>query len=164
MLQEKVTFPEKKIVGLKIRTNNETEKAIDKGKIFPCVQNYFHNNFAEKIQNRRSAGVTLCIYTEYESDHTGDYTYFIGEEVDSFENQPDTLSQLLIPEQTYIKFTNGPGAMPQVILEPWFKIWQMTPEDFGGKRNYKADFEVYDERSADHSNITLDICIGITEN
>jgi predicted transcriptional regulator YdeE len=43
----------------------------------------------------------------------------------------------------------------------WQEIWKMTPEDFGGKRSYVADFEIYDERALDHQNVTLDIYIGI---
>ncbi len=51
--------------------------------------------------------------------------------------------------------------MPQVVREAWFKIWQMHENDFGGKRRYLADFEVYDERASDHQNVVLDIFIGI---
>jgi predicted transcriptional regulator YdeE len=37
----------------------------------------------------------------------------------------------------------------------------MNASDLGGKRAYIADFEVYDERSNDHNNVTLDIYIEI---
>jgi len=37
----------------------------------------------------------------------------------------------------------------------------MTAEDFGGKRAYQADFEVYDQRAQDPKNTSLDIFIGI---
>ena len=37
----------------------------------------------------------------------------------------------------------------------------MKPSDLGGKRRYIADFEVYDERAADHDNVVLDVCIGV---
>lgn len=152
---------DKKLVGITVRTNNRSETNPLEGKIFPCIQKYFHQNLAAAIQHRLYPGTTYCVYTEYESDHTGDYTYFIGEEVSSFADMPSDLKALTIPAQKYVKFTNGPGAMPDVVREPWFKIWQMTPKDFGGKRNYLADFEVYDERASNHQNIVLDIFIGI---
>lgn len=152
---------EKKLVGITVRTNNQTEIDAMKGKIFPCIQKYFHQNVSQSIPNRSHSGVTYCVYTEYESDHTGDYTYFIGEEVSEFTGESNNLKELTIPAQNYVKFTNGPGAMPDVVREPWFKIWKMTPEELGGKRNYIADFEVYDERASDHQNIVLDIYIGI---
>jgi predicted transcriptional regulator YdeE len=151
---------EKKIIGLKLRTNNKTEANHLEGKIFPCIKKYFHENIATQIPNRITPGTTYCIYTEYESDHHGDYTYFIGEEVSNFAAAPG-LETLIIPAQKYVKFTNGPGAMPEVVRKPWFEIWQMTPKDFGGKRRYLADFEVYDERASDHQKIILDIYIGI---
>lgn len=51
--------------------------------------------------------------------------------------------------------------MPNVVREPWQKIWQMSSADFGGDRAYLSDFEIYDERAADHQNIILDIYVGI---
>lgn len=161
MKKQKVTLPEIKLIGICIRTNNKAEIDPNTGKIFGCVQRYFHQAIHEKIPHRKKPGTTLCVYTDYESDHNGDYTYFIGEEVDSFEGCPADLITHIIPEQHYTKFTNGPAPMPEVVREPWIKIWQMRDEELGGKRQYIADFEVYDERAADHENIILDIFIGI---
>jgi predicted transcriptional regulator YdeE len=154
---------EKKIVGLKLRTNNKTEENPLEGKIFPCIKKYFHENIAALIPNRLNPDTTYCIYTEYESDHHGDYTYYIGEEVSSFSATPagSGLERLIIPSQKYVRFTNGPGTMPDVVRKPWQEIWQMSPKDFGGERRYLADFEVYDKRSSDHQKIILDIYIGI---
>jgi predicted transcriptional regulator YdeE len=68
-----------------------------------------------------------------------------------------------LPAQKYAKFTNMPGAMPDVCIDMWKNIWQMDAEELGGKRGYLADFEIYDERAADHKNAVLDIYIGILE-
>jgi pimeloyl-ACP methyl ester carboxylesterase/predicted transcriptional regulator YdeE len=152
---------EKKIIGIKTRTNNQLEINSLEGKIFPLVKQYFHQNVVSRIPNRVQPGTTFCIYTDYESDHQGDYTYFIGEEVTSFDGTPTDLETLIIPGQKYTKFTNGPGSMPDVIRKPWQQIWQMTPAELGGTRSYITDFEVYDERAADHQNIILDLYIGI---
>ncbi len=51
--------------------------------------------------------------------------------------------------------------MPDVIVNAWKKIWEMSPKDLGGKRSYQTDFEIYDERAADHQNIVLDLYISI---
>ena len=37
----------------------------------------------------------------------------------------------------------------------------MSDDDLGGKRNFIADFEVYDSRSADPTNASFDIYVGI---
>lgn len=163
MKKQKISLPEIKLVGISVRTNNEAEINPLTGKIFGCIQRYFHQALAENIPHRKKPGTTFCVYTEYESDHTGDYTYFIGEEVESFDDYPSDFVTHTIPLQDYVKFTNGPAPMPEVVREPWFKIWQMSEEDLGGKRLYKSDFEIYDERASDHQNIVLDIFIGIEE-
>lgn len=154
---------ELKLVGITCRTNNKHifEANPETNKIALTVQKYFHRNLHEKISNRKQPGTTYCIYTEYESDFTGDYTYFIGEEVTSFENVGADFKTLIIPEQNYAVFTNGPGPMPGVCIDVWKKVWDMTPAEFEGERAYVADFEIYDERSRDHNNVTLDIYIGI---
>jgi len=152
---------EKKIVGIAVRTNNRSEINPIEGKIFPCIQKYFHGNLAAQIPHRIHPGTTYCIYTDYESDHHGDYTYMIGEEVSSFDHLPAGFETIVIPAKKYVKFTNGPAPMPEVVRSPWMQIWQMTPDQLGGKRAYLADFEVYDERAADHQRIVLDIYIGV---
>ena len=68
---------------------------------------------------------------------------------------------LNIPPQLCAKFTVGPDKMPDVCINAWQQIWKMSAADFGGERAYIADFEVYDERSSDHNNVTLDIYIGV---
>lgn len=150
-----------KLIGLKTRTRNQDEIDWENGKMFPCIRKYFNEGIAQSIPNRTKPGTTFCVYSEYESDHNGYYTYFIGEEVDSFDEIPAGLEQHTIPKQSYVKFTTEPGAMPAVVRQPWIEIWQMTPSELGGKRAYLADFEIYDERAADHQNVVLDIYIGV---
>ena len=152
-----------KLVGISTRTNNAQifESDPSTNKIAATVQRYFHNGLAERITNKKNPGTTFCVYTQYESDVNGDYTYFIGEEVTSFEGIDTEFELLTIPAQNYAKFTNQSGPMPQVCIDMWQNIWQMSASDLGGERAYVADFEVYDERSLDHNNVELDIYIGI---
>jgi len=162
MQRESVSKPEIKLIGICVRTNNEQESDKIKGKIFPCIQKYFHGALFEKIPNRKKPGTTFCAYTDYESDYTGDYTYFVGEEVSSFDRPlPEGFQKLVIPSQQYVKFTTSPAPMPDVIVNAWKEIWNMSSKELGGKRCYKTDFEIYDERAADHQNIVLDVYIGI---
>lgn len=151
-----------KLVGICVRTNNNQERDQTKGQIFPCIQRYFHGALWNKIPNRVKPGTTFCAYTDYESDHTGDYTYFVGEEVSSLNDPlPEGFSTLAIPRQTYAKFTTKPAPMPEVIINAWNAVWAMSSKDLRGARNYKTDFEIYDERASDHQNIVLDLYIGI---
>ena len=161
MEQTKTILPEKKLIGLQVRTNNQNEADPLKGQIFPIIKRYFQQQLFEGIPNRVKPGTTFCAYTDYESDHNGDYTYFVGEEVDSFDSVPEGFTTLIIPAQTYSKFTTKPAPMPDVVRNAWYSIWRMTDKDLGGKRRYDTDFEIYDERASDHQNIVMDLYIGI---
>ncbi len=165
MQKTKTQLSEKKLVGITTRTNNKQlfEADPSTNKVAATVQKYFHSGLAEKIVARKNPGTTFCVYTNYESDFNGDYTYFIGEEVASFDEVGEGFETLIIPMQKYEKFTNKPGPMPAVCIDMWQNIWKMNASELGGERAYVADFEVYDERSADHANVTLDIYIGVAE-
>jgi predicted transcriptional regulator YdeE len=159
----KAQRPEMKLVGIEVRTNNETLFKSDPttNPVAAIVQKYFHQGLANKINHRKKPGVTYCVYNSYASDHNGDYTYFIGEEVSSLSDVPADFKTRTIPAQDYAKFTSDAGPMPDVCINLWKHIWKVTPAELGGKRAYIADFEVYDERSHDHSNVVLDIYIGV---
>ncbi|MDP1724140.1 MAG: GyrI-like domain-containing protein [Alphaproteobacteria bacterium] len=162
---QKITIflPEIKLVGITTRTNNKAmfERDPSINKIAALVQKYFHNGLSTKITNRQKPNTTYCAYTDYESDHHDDFTYFIGEEVSSFDNLPKEFTALTIPTQNYAKFTKGPGPMPDICIDLWQNIWQMNPKDFGAPRSYQTDFEIYDERALDHQHVVFDIFIGI---
>lgn len=161
MKKELLNKTEIKLVGLTARTNNKNEMNPQTSKIGELAGRFWSKNIANGIFNRKNPGVTISVYTEYDSNEHGDYTYFIGEEVNSFENISTGLHQLIIPAAKYQKFTTSPGKMPEVVIHAWQQIWKMSANDFGGERAYVADFEVYDQRASDPVNTSLDIYIGI---
>lgn len=161
MKKELANQPEIKIVGLTTRTNNKNEMNPQTAKISTLVSHYFSQAIANQIPHRKNPGVTFSVYTEYDSDEHGDYTYFIGEEVDRFENILSGFKTLIILPAAYQKFTTSEGQMPEVVIHAWQEIWKMSVNDLGGKRTYVADFEVYDQRALDPAHASLDIYIGI---
>jgi predicted transcriptional regulator YdeE len=162
MQKTSTELPEIQLLGISVRTSNKLELEKTNGRIFPCVMRYFHEGLCEKIPNRARPGVTFCAYTDYESDYTGEYTYFVGEAVTSYGDALTSgFEKLIIPQQNYIKFTTNPEPMPDVLVHAWGRIWQMSPEELGGKRRYLTDFEIYDERASDHQNCVVDLYIGI---
>jgi predicted transcriptional regulator YdeE len=154
-------LPQIMLVGLTARTNNKDEMNPDTSKIGPLAESFWSNQEGSEIKHRASPGVTYSVYTDYVTDENGEYTYFIGEAVSSFDDQDLAhFNALVIPGSQYMKFTTEPGAMPNVVVQAWQDIWQMTDSMFEGKRKYIADFEVYDQRAADPSNTVIDIYIG----
>ena len=153
-----IMLPAIKLVGISCRTNNLAEMEPATAKISTTIKKYI----ALSTKNKHDKpSTTYCVYTNYESDFSGDYTYFIGKEVAEFNNIPAEFDTLTIPAQNYTKFTTEPGSMPMVCIEMWKKIWNMNPEELGGERAYRADFEIYNERANDPQQTILDIYIGI---
>ncbi len=169
MKQQTLHVPEKKVVGITAWTSYENEINPDKAKISPCVARYFKEQTASTIPHVTDPSTTLCGFTDYEEswtsrdacDYKGSYTYFIGQEVSCVDKIPDGLKVLTIPAQTYVKFTTDPGPTPQIIINAWMSIWQLSPKQLGGVRSWKTDFECYDERVYDPENAVIDIYIGI---
>jgi len=161
MKKELMNKSEIKLVGLTARTNNKNEMNSATSKIEKLAGRFWSQNIAAQISNRKNPGITLSIYSEYDSDEHGDYTYFIGEEVNSFESVPPEFNTLTIPAAKYQRFTTPSGKMPEVVINAWQQIWKMSANDLGGDRAYIADFEVYDQRASDPVNTSLDIYIGI---
>ncbi|MES2252085.1 MAG: GyrI-like domain-containing protein [Pseudomonadota bacterium] len=167
MQQLNLTLPVITLIGIETRTNNTFETNPMTSKIGPCAQRYGQEQLFNKITNRKNPGTTFCAYTDYESDHTGDYTFFIGEEIDADIAESyvpaEGLKKHVIPAQNYAKFTTESGPMPFVAISAWQKIWQMTPDDLGGKRSFQNDFQIHDERSVNPMSTILDIYVGISD-
>lgn len=152
------------LVGLKVRTNNSNEMNPAAAKIGTLVSDYFNDNAAQAMKHRVSSGLTYAAYTDYESDAHGDYTYFIGEAVSSFDRQDmSRFKTLTIPAGAYQKFTTETGKMPNIVIQAWQTIWQMTPAEFEGSRTYLTDFEIYDQRALNPERAVVDIYIGIKQ-
>jgi predicted transcriptional regulator YdeE len=156
-----ITLSEIKLIGITARTSNSLEMIPETAKIGATMQKFFGSGMQAQIFGRKNPMKVFAVYTNYESDEHGQYTYFLGEEVNDFENIPQGFEKLTIPAQNYVKFTSGPGRMPAVCIDMWRNIWQMKAADLGGQRAYIADFEVYDERSQNPEKAVLDIYIGI---
>ncbi len=161
MKKETVIKPEIKLIGLSVVTNNANEQNPQTAKIGSLVNDYFELAAATKIANRKHPGITYSVYTQYQSDEHGDYTYLIGEEVSSFADMPAEFQAITVPSSQYQRFTTHPGKMPSVVIEAWQAIWTMSAKELGGNRRYLADFEVYDQRASDPSNAVVDIYLGV---
>ncbi len=159
----KMSLSEIVLVGIKARTNNANEMDPEKGIIPKLLHRYFGQQLATNILHRTNPGVTYCAYTDYEADEKGEYTYFVGEAVDSLEGQDlNKFSVITAPSGYYQKFTTSKGKMPDVVITAWEAIWNMTPQELEGKRSYGTDFEVYDHRASDPKNTEVDIYIGVS--
>lgn len=139
-----------KIVGISIRTNNR-KAANDLGKLW---SKFIGENTTKKIPNKISEDI-YSIYTDYESDHNGDYTNIIGYRVNSLENIPEGMTSKEIQATDYQVFS-AKGKFPEAAQQTWGKIWNSTLD-----RSYQSDFEVYGEKSQNMNDAEVEIFISV---
>jgi predicted transcriptional regulator YdeE len=149
------------VAGYSVRTNNAKE-ASGQGQIGPLWQRWFAENLGAKIPNRVDKDV-LAVYSEYASDEKDDYTYMLGARVSSIDQLPEGLTSRKIAAGPYAVFTTDSGPAMQVVPSEWQKIWATPASKMGGRRAFRTDFEVYDQRAADPQHAQVDIHIGVQE-
>lgn len=153
MQYEKVSSEDFTIVGISVRTNNLNNQA--KRDISQLWGQFILNNIADSIPNKISDDV-YCVYTNYESDHTGDYTTTLGCRVsDTSTVIPEGLIIKEIPENNYLKFISE-GKLPESVAQVWDFIWKSDLN-----RSYIADFEVYGIASQNPDNAIVTTYLSI---
>lgn len=146
MKHEEVTLESFTIVGISVRTTNQNHQS--QRDITKLWEIFFRNNVIEMIPDRVSDDI-YCIYTDYESDYTAEYTTVLGCKVSSHLNIPVNLIVKEIPTSKYNKYISE-GELPYAIGRTWAHIWQSDID-----RRYAADFDVYGEGAKDPKNAKI---------
>jgi predicted transcriptional regulator YdeE len=146
------------VVGLAVRTNNQQE-ATGQGEIPKLWQRFMQESTADKIPNRADHNL-LAVYTDYESDQNGEYTYLIGARVASTADVPAGLTLKEIPAGSYAILQSETGPLQEVMPKIWTKTWSMSAKDLGGQRAFKADYEIYPP-GFDPQNAQITLYIGL---
>ena len=112
------------------------------------VHNDRPESFAELWQEFKEADIRASLpqrlsdevynlYTDYESDHTGEFTALIGYPVADGVPVPDDLDAYDVPAAHYAVI-RADGPMPQAVIEAWHAIWASDLQ-----RTYSGDFDLY---------------------
>ena len=147
------------VVGIAARTTNAKEMTAD-GVIGKQWMRLFQEGLIGKIPNKGDASI-VAVYTDYASDHNGEYTYLLGARVTSDADVPAGMVAKKIPGGKFAVFTSEKGPAPQVIPATWMKINSLPQKAVGADRTYRADYEIYDERARDPQNLQVDVYVGI---
>lgn len=146
MKYEVVTLDKFTIVGIAVRTTNQEGKSqSDIGKLW---ESFFQKEVLKAIPNKLSEDI-YCIYTDYESDYTGEYTTILGCQVSSIENVPADFIIKEIPECTYYKYISE-GELVSAVGKTWSHIWKSDID-----RKYLADFDIYGDEARDPKNARI---------
>jgi predicted transcriptional regulator YdeE len=113
-----------------------------------------------KIPNKADSSI-IAVYTDYATDHHGEYTYVLGARVTSAADVPAGMVAKKVPGGKFAVFTTEKGPAPRVVPALWMKINFLPKDAEGADRVYQADYEVYDERARDPGNLQVDVYIGV---
>src|ERR1051325_5345592 len=141
------------------RTSNAHEMTAD-GVIGKQWARMMQDGVYAKIPNKADQSI-VAVYSDYASDHNGEYTYLLGARVTSDGDVPAGMVAKKIPGGRFAVFTSEKGPAPTVVPETGMKINSLPQSATGGDRAYQADYEVYDERARDPQNLQVDVYVGI---
>jgi predicted transcriptional regulator YdeE len=147
------------VIGITARTSNAKEMTSD-GVIGKLWSRIFQEGLLSKLPNKADQNI-VAVYTDYASDHQGEYTFVLGARVTSDKDVPAGMVAKKIPPGNFAVFTSEKGPGPKVVPELWMKINSLPKSSLGGDRIYQADYEVYDQRAADPQNLQVDVYVGI---
>ena len=131
-------LPARTVVGIASRTSNAEAAGVIPG----CWQEFLLKKGPERITHRVNPPVMYAVYSDYEKDWTGMYSYLLGCGVTRADTVPEGMEVRHIPAQTYAVFT-AKGKMPDEIVGVWANVWSSDLP-----RTYTYDFELYDHRFA----------------
>jgi len=148
------------VVGIEVRTTGERELS-GEGEIPGLWRRFYSEHIADKIPNRVDKNI-YALYTDYVHDRMADYTVLLGVRVKDTSEVPAGMVLKTIPAGQYAIITSEKGPGETVIPTAWQKVWALEDKDqLGGKRAYKTDYELYDERATDPQNLQADLYIGL---
>ncbi|MBS1531810.1 MAG: effector binding domain-containing protein [Bacteroidetes bacterium] len=120
------------VAGIAVRTTNQDGKA--RKDIGDLWATFMSESIQAKIPAKYSDDV-YCVYTDYETDHTGWYTAVLGCRVT--EAGHNGMFVALIPSGDYRQYEPA-SQLPESVGEAWMQIWKESE-----CRAYVADYDLY---------------------
>jgi predicted transcriptional regulator YdeE len=122
------------LTGIAVRTINK--KGQSQKDIGGLWTRFMSEGLLEQIDNKTSDDI-YCVYTNFETNHTGFYTAVLGCKVNSPDHVPDGFTGITIPAGKYqVYFLEG--KFPDNVGTAWQEIWNTDTD-----RAYTADFDWY---------------------
>jgi predicted transcriptional regulator YdeE len=128
------------VTGISVRTTNQNNQS--KADIAMLWDNFMSGDVMSKITCRVSDEI-YCLYTDYETGHTGPYTAVLGCRVNSPEMIPDDFTAVAIPKAYYHVYHLS-GEFPDNVGKAWQHIWKSACS-----RCYTVDFDLYNAETAE---------------
>lgn len=148
------------IIGIQVRTSNAKEMT-GQGDIPKQWSKFYKEGIADKIPHKVDSTV-YAVYTNYASDYNGEYDFIIGMKVSGASDVPPGMVAKKVPSGRFAVITSAKGPVERVVPQAWQRVYSLDDNrQLGGARAYKADFELYDQRSQNPQDAQLDLYIGL---
>ena len=155
-----VELQEFSVIGIQVRTDNAKEMT-GGGAIPKQWANFFKDGIAAKIPNKVDSAI-YAVYTNYAGDYNGEYDFIIGMKVSNVSGVPPGMVAKTVPKGKYAVVASARGPVAQVVPKAWQQVYSLDDnKQLGGARAYKADFELYDQRSQNPQDSQVDLYIGL---
>lgn len=118
------------VSGSCVRTNNAQESTASRK--LPGLWAQFYQSHPALSQT------VYGVYSDYESDASGDYTVTAGTRTEF-----ECGARVTLESGTYLQFP-AEGEMPEAIIAAWRSVWAFFAKDQPYERLYRTDFEAYD--------------------
>ncbi|HEX4810125.1 MAG TPA: GyrI-like domain-containing protein [Bryobacteraceae bacterium] len=146
------------VVGLTARTSNAKE-ASGNGVIGGLWARFRKDGLLDRIKHRADSHI-VAVYSEYESDKDGEYTYTLGSKVTSAKDVPAEMVARRTDSGEYGIFTAQGGPAIQLVMGLWQRIWSLEKSP-RLRRAYRTDFEIYLNPDAEDAGQKVDVYIGL---
>lgn len=146
------------VVGLTARTSNARELS-GNGVIGGMWARLRKEGLLDRIKHRADDHI-VAVYSDYESDKDGEYTYTLGSKVSSVKDLPAEMVVRRTDSGEYGIFTAQGGPAAQLVMGLWQRIWSLEKSP-SLHRAYRTDFEIYLNPNADDAGQKVDVYIGL---
>lgn len=145
------------VAGFTTRTRNSDEINPLTAKISTIWGSFFASGIATNPTLTQSSNPSAYgVYSDYESDVNGLYTFTAGISIDPAQTIPSELTLTKIEGGNYLVFS-AKGVFPVVVVQTWTYIWSYFSAHPEIKRLYRSDFEFYPQPGE------VEIFIGIAD-
>jgi predicted transcriptional regulator YdeE len=130
------------VAGVKLRTTHRIEAVAQTAKIPALWRRFFVDKVGDQIPDRLPDAAVLAIYSDYDRDDSGPYSFLIGHRVRTLEQMPTGMSGIWLLPARYLQFETGsrPYDYPAGAWEEIRQFFALTHEY---ERTFEADYEIH---------------------
>ena len=137
-----VTAGDLLVAGMKLRTTHRIEAVAQTAKIPALWRRFFVDKVGDQIPDRLPDAAVLAVYSDYDQDDSGPYSFLIGHSVRTLEQTPNGMSGFWLLPGRYLQF-EAAGRPFEYPAADWEEIRQFFARTHEYERTFEADYEIH---------------------